>query len=419
MNGMTMMTRKLKVSIFLFIICWYYVFSESLTLRPFVLIVWPSLLVAGCVLFNVRIVKHPTFYTFGICLSIIVMSFSLLYSINFSISFRYLMQFILYFGIANIITTKITTLDKFLNILLYFLILHVMATYIQVFFPNIYSFLVSPLLPESFEVLRYKLVSVDGAYVGLTNQTSVNAIFLSIGIATVNYKLFKRNDPDKKFCFSLYNISMIILLILFFVALFFTQRRGSVASMLVVNFLQTMRFRKSRINMMLAFLLIILIIIYVGPENIIGVSSIYSKFVNTSGNELHGRSEIWNNVLLCFKSKPLLGHGINTYSTYFNVDVGGSANAHNSYIQTLFELGIIGFAIYYFPILIIALKTIYLFWRRKQIKTEKYAIIGFSFSIQLYIIIIAIVEGVFSITSTVFILFIAQLSVKLVDQQSV
>lgn len=62
-----------------------------------------------------------------------------------------------------------------------------------------------------------------------------------------------------------------------------------------------------------------------------------------------------------FMEKPLLGHGLNTFSykTVFNT------YAHNNFVEILANLGIIGFLLYYVPLLIYFYRA-YSNWKRKE-----------------------------------------------------
>lgn len=61
-----------------------------------------------------------------------------------------------------------------------------------------------------------------------------------------------------------------------------------------------------------------------------------------------------------FKSKPILGAGINNFK-YFS---GYMTYSHNNYVELLCSLGIVGFAVYYGPMLYFAIQALILWYKR-------------------------------------------------------
>ena len=69
-----------------------------------------------------------------------------------------------------------------------------------------------------------------------------------------------------------------------------------------------------------------------------------ARLTDPSGGD---RAQLWSTALDAFRGRPLFGHGAGTYELYFAQNraktAGSVTDAHSLYLQTLGELGIVGF----------------------------------------------------------------------------
>lgn len=70
-------------------------------------------------------------------------------------------------------------------------------------------------------------------------------------------------------------------------------------------------------------------------------------FSGKESNSLNTRYRMIVFGLELFKEHPLVGVGVNQYRSWFNEAYGNYRPAHNGYIQTLADLGLVGFFLYY------------------------------------------------------------------------
>lgn len=125
----------------------------------------------------------------------------------------------------------------------------------------------------------------------------------------------------------------------------------------------------------------------------------------TAGDVSNGRTLIWLNSLQLFSTRPLFGYGADTALSVY------SLNAHNSVLQSLVELGLVGAIFYFFPFVYAYVSTIKLHLKRMSLNSDERAIMIFSLFWQSYIFIGAMFEGLFMSEIYVFMMFIAQMMV--------
>ena len=107
--------------------------------------------------------------------------------------------------------------------------------------------------------------------------------------------------------------------------------------------------------------------------------------INTNGRD----TVLWPVAIDMYNKNKLFGYGLNTFNDYFT-KVGiwnkkWSANAHNTYIQLLGEVGIVGTIIFCTAFLIPLIHTISLIRRKKNILDERSKILlVFSLFIQFF-----------------------------------
>lgn len=224
---------------------------------------------------------------------------------------------------------------------------HVVATIIQLIFPNLINSLNSIILsPEGLKINQelYK----TGGYAGITAQTSINAFYIAIfvGIIFLNLVLKKENKALNTF-----------FLIVSIIALFVTGKRGmlifSLLSIILIYLYTAFKDKKNILKYVPMFF-IIGIIGYISVINIPQAKVVIDKIqtLNEQGNKLNGRDILWKESIEVFKENPIVGIGIG------NIQIIIGDYSHNTYIQLLAETGIIGFTMYILATLISLFTTI-------------------------------------------------------------
>jgi len=98
-------------------------------------------------------------------------------------------------------------------------------------------------------------------------------------------------------------------------------------------------------------------------DNLLRISSLI-------GSSSFGRLEFWKTALRVTVERPLTGYGLGTFFQSYYIGYGGnqwfSRFAHNHYLQTLAELGIVGFILF----IAFIISTLYVFW--KVYKSREY-----------------------------------------------
>ena len=392
MYGLTLWGKKLTPAMVIFdiLVLWYYSFGGSVFLRPFVEIFWVLSVIAGIFIFKLRTISLNK-YSIQIFFLIVYLLIVSLFSIEPITSYKYVLSFILYFVIAFEITSCYENVKVFLKIAFVYSCILMVISFIQKLSPPIFLATFLPLLPS----VHYSSIlsfMANGSVTGFFNQTSSNAMAMSLGIAYCLYNI-KRKE-------SLINY---ILFFCFFIALGFTSRRGSFI-MIVLILAYDVLIEKGITKKTICFLIGLVLICF--GSYIPGISNIINKFtvMISSGDISNGRFDIWGKSLVIFIDKPIIGHGIDTYSLMNEI-------AHNSYIQALVELGVVGFIFYFTPIFYGLWITLKNKKRLAEFNDENTGIYFFSLTWQLYFLGISLFESAFSSELSIFILFFSQLAV--------
>lgn len=151
--------------------------------------------------------------------------------------------------------------------------------------------------------------------------------------------------------------------VIFFIALLLSGSRGALISLAVA--LPFIFFdSKGRFKSDLLKVISIIIIGFISTRFLVFITpyiqqnlNINIDFLNNlirkdslTGTSFIGRIEFWKAGLRAFTEKPIIGFGLGTFFSAYYVGYGNnqwySRFAHNHYIQTLTELGIIGFVLF-------------------------------------------------------------------------
>jgi len=314
---------------------WYYFFSSSFVLRPYPSAFWGLMAVISvlCGLFiNYSLGKMELSMLGSLTVLLLLVPFSVDASASLS---RYL-YYIIYF-LAALLLIQIANGKRILVVLLAFSAVHLICIAIQFFFPDIYIAVILPLLPvakrnEILEAMNYNV-----SYYGFTVQTSAAALYLSIG-GLASFVLYRTRKKQR--------ILFLILSFAFIIGTFLTVRRGSTAALLVAITMCFLSKGTNKYTRFLVFPLVVIIIMLFGSDLIPGLGKILNKFslLESTGDISNGRLQIWSRALAAFSERPILGYGAGSFSSV----VGGSY-AHNSYINSLVENGIVGTIFFFVP----------------------------------------------------------------------
>ncbi|MBQ9314239.1 MAG: O-antigen ligase family protein [Clostridia bacterium] len=187
-----------------------------------------------------------------------------------------------------------------------------------------------------------------GAFAGLAGDRAEAALLMLVGISLC----------WGQFCSKTKKTSIIVLkMILVYLALFLTSKRTLFVCSLIIPVLALLLFSKGKRKVTLIILVIIGAIVFGYLMNNVPVfQNIIVRLNKIDDLEtMNGRSKLWTVSLNMLKTKPIFGYGFNTFNKVANewgVRYGGSLGAewiyqgHNSYLQILGELGVIGFMLY-------------------------------------------------------------------------
>lgn len=218
--------------------------------------------------------------------------------------------------------------------------IHVIATILQLLFPNMINSINSAILSAESLKINQDLFRAGG-YAGITAQTTVNAFYITIfvGISALNLVVKKEHK-----------IANITFLVISIIALFITGKRGllifSVISIALIYIYIAFKDEKN----ILKYIVMILIVVSIGYIAVINIPQtqvIIDKIqvLNENKDALNGRDKLWKESIEVFVNNPLMGIGIGAIK-----EVIGEYS-HNSYIQILAETGIVGAIIYVLAIL--------------------------------------------------------------------
>jgi O-antigen ligase len=381
--------NKLIYSLLAFLAFWYFYFASTYSLRPVPQLFWVLLaaisICLGCI-HRYKITKMDQIF-FGVMFALLLFS---LFSVNSYESAMEVGYFIIYYIVAKMIITNCEG-ETIHNIILFFSIVHLICMLIQVFLPSTYTAVLLPLLPGSSRTMITEQMNWNAAYYGFTIQSSMSAMYLSIGAILSAIKLKK---ADKK----IFKVAYLVLIALFLVATFYTQRRGSSAAVLVVLALIYMRTKGNRGSKILLAVSVIALVAIVGIQNIPGLSGIMNKMTTfiATGSFMNGRDTNFSNAISAFLQRPIFGYGGGQIEAAM-----GYAWLENSFLAVLLQWGFIGFFLFFWPFVKMFKGTIYaLKWENSY---NPY--LEFSLYIQILFFIMSFVENYYGAALNCFLLF--------------
>lgn len=271
-------------------------------------------------------------------LFIILQVISISYSSNIenSIYRGILISSIIGIGLLLSVKTKIEWYKGIFKYMLVLSLFHGLITLIAFLFPNSFKAIILPFVPSAISDDIIFFMS-NGYYSGITNQISINAFFITVGISIL-------------FCIILikgvkYSKREIILFVLLFVALLLTGKRGhllaNIISMIFIILIYSKVKGISLFNKITKIVILLSIFFLVIVTLIPQASAPIQRFLEKQDGDISsGRYQLYNYAFDMFKEKPAFGWGTGTFSNIY-----GTGN-HNLMLQLLSENGIFGFLIF-------------------------------------------------------------------------
>lgn len=384
-NSLSQMTKKrvytiTTSSVLCFLMIWQFFWSDNNHLRFNPYIFWPMMALASFVAIALLQKTKTSKYTMLVVFSLVWCSASSFINSTWTTGVVFILEILLYFIAVKLFANQGI---EFTRIAYGFCIAHMVLLLAQVLIPSFFYFLVEFISGTSKVVLLRENAN-NGVFYGFTGQTSTIAFYLIFGLIISLYYFTKGKSLNYLF---------LLLGILFEVSLLLTNRRGGTLlslAIIIIFIILDRRRLTFKIGLITALVAVVLII---GLDRIPGFKGIVTKFQLTSerNNLFSGRTLFWDYCIETFKQKPLFGSGFGSFSQSSRFQV---ETAHNSYVQKLAELGIVGTIFFFAPHVYSLFVSLKMFLAKdEKIDAKKYMI--FAILLQLAFFFFAIFEGVF------------------------
>ena len=154
-----------------------------------------------------KISKIDIAYLLGMA-CLIVLS---IFSVDSFSSINVLVNYIIYYLVARMVTKNCEG-ESIHSIIFFFSIVHLICIYIQVIVPSLYISYILPLLPDSIHTTVIEQMNWNKAYYGFSVQTSMSAMYLSIGVLISAVRAKNEEKSIKKY-FILYSLDYFLWLL--------------------------------------------------------------------------------------------------------------------------------------------------------------------------------------------------------------
>lgn len=314
---------------------WGYLLPDSISY-------WILLLVIGNIIFMTIAQKVMVFSRSQLIIIIIIIMLIILqilminFSIDSSTSLKVTLARSSILALGALLCTISNWYKNGIKIAMIFSTIHLTATIIAYFLPNIFSSIILNFIPNSIGN-EISLIMRSGVYSGITTQVARNAFYMSVGISILYIEIITRNRK-------IY-ISKYIFMSIFLLALLLTGKRGHLIANLFAMLVTSGVYAKIRglssggkvikIGLLLSILIVILIFVF--PES---AAPILRFIARQNGDQTSGRIPLYINAIGLFKQRPLLGWGSGSFAFLYGI------GTHNIYLQLLAENGILGFLLF-------------------------------------------------------------------------
>ena len=317
---------------------------------------------------------------------------SLSYSKAFNSSIRMIITYFLFFLISIFINYKTEFWIKIKKLLLIFCSITLIVTILTFISKETYIKYFLPFIYKDSQTIVYNLIMYGNSFPGIFASTGLNAFFISVGYYILFFDILNSNKKNKM---------RILLLILYILGIFLTLKRIALllnifitTFLIILNLKRKNKFIIKKKSVMCFLGLVFLSTFFIIIFNDITLNLI-SRFFE-SGDFLNGRGDLYEFALTKIKENPLIGNGINSYSTLYNQKMGSLLSTHNEILQLTYELGLFQTIILFITMFWYLLNT---YKKYKNIKYAKSTInINFllvSMAIQLYFILYCITGNPF------------------------
>lgn len=173
---------------------------------------------------------------------------------------------------------------------------------------------------------------------------------LEISIFLILYKIIEDKKNVKSMIFPITIVSLGIIL---------SGTRKIFIGIITFYLIYIIMKNKGKINALSRKIILLLITSIASIFLLIKVPFLYNSFgyrietaynyINNSGTDssMRDRNIMIDYGLKYWKESPIIGKGSNTFHYYFNIDYQQNLYAHNTFVELLCDLGIVGFALYY------------------------------------------------------------------------
>ncbi|MBE5922533.1 MAG: O-antigen ligase family protein [Lachnospiraceae bacterium] len=227
---------------------------------------------------------------------------------------------------------QVSKTEAFFKVIQYVAIFEAVTIFLSVAIPG--------LMPQKLGFL-YRPLVIDtmnkelgrGIYSGFIGEKAAAAYLLNLGLAytlsrvNIGRKLDKRN---------------LLITAALFIAILFTGKRVlllTAALMFLASLLAGQPIKKKIKAVAIILLGVIGLIVFV--KFVPAANITFERFMMTDSYEtMNGREDMWASAIEIFHNNPILGCG---YGSYQKIS-GSLYNGHNSYLQLLAEIGIVGCA---------------------------------------------------------------------------
>ena len=328
---------------------------------------------------------------------------SLTYTIDFNITLKYVLLFgtlLLWIIISRYREDFWLRLQ---NIILFFGVMLSISIFGSMFNENFVSTFFKFLLPQTPDY--YKIFVNDmyhGIYAGFCFERALSAVALNLGIGVI----LVRYIINRKIKF--YEI---VLLIIFFLALFATGKRTltliPVIAFFVITFANKNKnfIKTAFIISLVSGILIVLVSVFVPSSQ-----KVFDRFINDKYSTTELREELyWRYSFKMFEEKPILGYGVHTYSSYLSLNRNSDIyDGHNIYFQILGENGLIGGTLLYFSMFYTYLSLLFKIRKyNNNLDKNKLLIYNYSLYVQTLFLVYGITGNPLYVPSQLFMYFCA------------